>query len=681
MHLGTVQRSPRPVLVRVVGLICCVLLATLFGSGPASAGISAGATSQPRPSRPVLEAEQQTLALEQLGADSSVALPGLLGEQRLFLDLPEGLTPTSLSGRLSLSPDIRSASLSLYVDDRLADVQALDRHQHGQEVELTLPADLRTIVAGRSGTTETIEVTLRSSVEGPDDVCTATAVGTQVALDDIVIGIDGTPTPPSTLESFFGPVVEQVSLVTGPEPDRRAAEVAVVLAAGLAHRYGTAVPALRVSDQRVAPDGDYDRVLVMDDRPQGLDLDDDDPRIMTIGRRAAAAQVEVLLGPLSPLVPVDSAAVVQLDQPDRVDVTSRSLSQLGVDDLQTSGVGVMDIDIAVSQPALGGPAGDLVVRLAGTHTPVAQGQASLSILVDELQLATEALEDGHFDAVVAVPDVVSKREFTLKARFVYAPEGGVCALGSAPFTAQIDPRSSLQFSAEQVLPPGFERFPQNVVDDLPVHLDDSGPDSVQVAVDVVAGLQSLSEVPLRPRVVTAIPDDENVVVASGDLAMAGRLAAPLRDGGTRVVGRDGQTVLEVTAAASSSLQAFEAQGRDILLAVGPEVDEVVGRVAGSPDGWFGLRGDTAILIGGGVTSIRLVDGPVVPETLDPGPRGWVARNRPLVFLAALVVLVLGLAAIYPRVVRPGPAADEVETEAADGRVDGPAPAAGHAARG
>jgi hypothetical protein len=203
-------------------------------------------------------------------------------------------------------------------------------------------------------------------LDGGGNECVAEAIGSQIAFVEIEILVEGQPGPPQTLNDFFGPVPGQVTLVTGPDPDRHATDVAMVLAAGVTNRYGAAATRIGVQEGDATPAGVFDRVVRIAPDTDGLALAQDDPRILLVGEGSTPDQLGLLFNELSVLASVASTTVLELHQVDQLDRTSLSLADLGVSELQTKGPGVNDVTFPISQTALGGPTGPPAVESART---------------------------------------------------------------------------------------------------------------------------------------------------------------------------------------------------------------------------------------------------------------------------------------------------------------------------
>jgi hypothetical protein len=343
-----------------------------------------------------------------------------------------------------------------------------------------------------------------------------------------------------------------------------------------------------------------------------------------------------------------------------------TLADLGYSLQQVSGVGRLEIPFAFSQADLGGDIKNLRVRLIGTNTPLeALASATLTVLFNGAQVHSRLLTTNtQFDLYLNIPNTLLRRENTLIVRFDYTPRQGECRIGVSPFSAQVWESSTLQYDQGNVLPIGFQRFPQSFLPAFEVTVTPLNAANLRRAVELVRLLQSASKQPLRLKWSewqTASSSSHSWLIVQPNAAQVKALNPPLDLSPFRLVDVSGRELLRFEGEMPFAvLQAFEHNNRSVLL-LGASgdlalMDQLLLNLKQNPNGWYDLSGDV-YLLGEGMTQGVGVDvrgGAVRVVPLQPSLAVWLARLRPYLFGVAFVALLAFLIWLYPKLVRKQP---------------------------
>jgi len=535
---------------------------------------------------------------------------------------------------------------------------------------VTIPLD------GATARDGILPLTLVTRLRVQDDVCTSIHVGSWLELRNATLTLTGTMSPGVTVATFFPPALTRLTLLVPPDATAGEAETALRLAATATRQYAGYNPEIVVAalDARdglpnATDDTLFERTVVIQEGGQdGMSVVEagDGMPLLRLGGSADSLRNSSLLfaGDDAALAASASVQVAAIPSLNMFNGGQTTLADLGFGNLQVTGVGRMDLPITLAQADLGGAVQSMMLHVRGAYTPVVEGASgTLSILVNSTLVRAVALgREGMFDFSVPVEGENLRRDNTLIARFDYTPTQGECRMGMNTFTGQIDGNSTLTVARGQGLNAGFARFPQAFAGGLPVAFETLDAGSVNRAAQIVAALQATTRAALNPQVLGwgeatggTLPA---LLVASGAERVT-PLNPPLLPDPVRVLDAAGDEVLRVEAdAAFAALEAFEQNGRDLLLATGDaaSLDTLVTTLRADPLGWYGLNGDTYLYRENlRPVSLQLRDTPaiqIVPASPQPAPL-W-TQLQPFVFFILVVVVLIVLVLVYPRVVRRAP---------------------------
>ncbi len=298
------------------------------------------------------------------------------------------------------------------------------------------------------------------------------------------------------------------------------------------------------------------------------------------------------------------------------------------------GIGQSQLDIPVLQSDFGTAISSLNIHLVGAYTPIPPELSAMLTYYWNNNLVKSRTLDGNFvqnqrrqvdtiiDDVIPIPaaQLLTTNTFTVRLNAVPSGEGGNAAagpnglpvgctreLGFLPLEVGFDANSST-FAATpgQSVSPGFRRFPQSLNDVATVAFGDKDDNILTDAAIILSELQKLNRNQLDVKLVDV---DDFVASKSPGLAVGltpsqvEALGAPLPMAEYRVVKGQDTTFGAGVKAPFAALQAFEQNGRNVLLLSsygGDNPSRDVGRVLQNQvadsltaikGGWYGVTGE------------------------------------------------------------------------------------------
>jgi hypothetical protein len=598
------------------------------------------------------------VTLDDLGLEPNVRLTGQIAQRDLFLPVPAGLTALELRAGALLSPDVTSGYLEVRSGNRELGVFELTPNTD----ELVIPLEDAPVQGGQ------IALSLLARLRSQDDICTTNLIGAWLLLESPVLSLAGDTQSSLTVGDFLPSILTELTLVVPAEPSAAEAEAALRTASAIATRYGAQQPTVNVvtsTTDAESPTPFMRTIVIAEGEAAGMTVDASGAvPVLTLGGSGDALvnSSMVLASRASGLVSAPSTAVLNITAPQQMTGERFTLAQLNQTNLQVTGIGRIELPITLSQSQFGGPVRSLSLRLEGAHTPVlATERGILSILVNGVLVDAMALGgSGSFSTTVDIPASVLQRDNTVIAQFDYVSQGGNCTIGYGGFTGQISGGSVVTIQRGQGLAAGFHRLPQVLASGFSVAFDPLTADSLASAVALVDELQRVSDVPLSPDVVTwdeAVAASGPVVLVTSSATNVDNLTPPLMTAPLRVVGDNGAELLRLDAETNfAALQAFEQNGRDVLLAQTTEDPASLTALLNSgADGWYDLQGDVIVAADGATPfSLRLRGGEMVAVPDEAPEPSWWVQYQAVIYVAIVVVVLLLVALTFPRVVRKRP---------------------------
>ncbi len=612
------------------------------------------------------------ISWQDLGLGERVRLQGSVASTDVFLHIPSGLTPTLLTGKLQLSPDVTSGFMEIRSRDQLIATFAVDAGT--SNIDLMIPLKNSKLEG------DILPLTFIARLRSIDDVCTTTYAGAWIEIEDIKVQFEGTPQAPQTVGEFFPSILHKVILVTSSQPTLGEAQAAINLAASLRHRYrhigkfqikmrplnkDGALPIIADEDALfsrmiVIREGETNRVRVLHEgRHQNMPIleingsaeEIREQSLWVVDRWGTAGQAEE----------INNLAFTAPQETYRDKVL---LLELEPPTWNVAGMGKLEIPVTFSQGDLGGPVDRLGLRLAGHYTPLPSGaQATMSLFFNGgMIFATTFDRDGDFDHFVTIPNNLLQRDNKLTIQFLYTPAGGKCTLDAHPFEASLNKGSyfTVEFGVQK--PIRFLHYPQILLPSFQIAFSSLTFTDLNAAVSIVSEWQRITRSPLHPQVVPwdqALSSNQPAVLIVHDSTQTDNLAAPVRLEPFRILDNQGKELLRFdTPVAFGLAETFTYNDRPtLLIATSPTVsaEKIAATIVEQPDGWYSLQGDLFLVTDEGKTvMLQVQEGGITIEPLAQTPQSWHSKWRLLLYPLILLLILLIAAWLHPRLVRPAP---------------------------
>ena len=512
-----------------------------------------------------------------------LSITGGYGIAEVVVPLPEGTTPTRLTGRIT-SDYTAAGQLQVLVDSRpAAEVPAPD----GGSINIALRA--ADVVDGG------VVISLRADLDpSPDCYQDDHAVA---SLVDARIVLDRAPNTPTTIAGFLAPGAPSylVAVPAAPTAAEQQAGLDAVLA--LEHVVGDKTDIeLVVTDEPPPTNPARRTVTVAEEEASNNGLAVTDGRLLVTGAGESLSAAAISLAdPNTGLLAVDAVRGLS-GTADYAPLTGpASLDQLGVTTLTVRGIGRVSQVVTVPQAAFGAPISQVIVDLRGAATPVLPGQQGrVSVRWNDALVSSQALTQDPrvgLSFTVGTEDLRAVNYLTLE--FEYLPAGGDCSNPPLPGQVQIDvaaSRATPTFGTSAG--PGFQRFPQSFGEVIPVAVAGPVSQSLPHAAALLTAAVAPSPLQYTARL-TQVDDlaDGGGLATGVDPAQAQLLAAPLPDE------QDSGDFPAGVTTAYAALQAFQSGGSDVIL-LSAEPGAAAATLAAWPaaqdGGWSALEGQVYV---------------------------------------------------------------------------------------
>ncbi|WP_245207808.1 hypothetical protein [Rhodococcus gordoniae] len=577
----------------------------------------------------------------------------------LTIPVPPGNTPALLDTTAQLPTNVARGWIDVTSDGRL--LTRVELPAGGDIVPLSIP------LTGAKVENDAAVISLGLTLTAVDNICPDDWTLGSVRLHDGVIRYAGTPTLPSVVADYLPPVLERLELYLTEEPTDAESTVTLDLAAGVTARYsGRQVPVdvreLPPNGIPPAADSPFVRqIVVREGEETGVEIGtipDGPPALYVRGdAETLLDQGRLVNSVLSGFAVGSDVAVGTFDVPPILAPDSTTLYDLRVSDLETSGLGIADVHLFLDQAEFGRPVRDVAIDLKGSYTPLPATQGGLiTVSAGDVQLdAWAADSSGVIDRMVTVPNSSLGRltDITVALRTTGSQEQ--CGL-QQPVTLRIDGDSRVSSTvADPPVPAGFPSLPQTLMPQLNVATAARTLVDVGRAVELVAGLQSLTTRPLDPTWVSiddALASSAPALVVAANGVIPDRLQSELplvRTEDRRFEVRDAtgeSTSLTFgTEVDFASVQVVREDGRTVLVATSTDVPEELDRtidwLSAEPGRWFELEG-SVLFTAPDRDPITLIDPRTQDDGVDAASSGTNSTVTAVV-VAGVVLLVAGAA--------------------------------------
>lgn len=448
-----------------------------------------------------------------------------------------------------------------------------------------------------------------------------------LVLSNIELVLEGVQQPITNVGDFFASSISEVVIITPDDASDGLKQAALVATGAVAMKYALPVQVRLLSESDYAitdpVDTIFGRVIRVIEKEQFVttelvNIEGFAPELVVTGRSDEVTSA--VRGLSSQFLGIANDTSVEgpfAEINHNVEMT-RSLQELGRETIYLKGYGRAEAAITIPQSLFGGPVDKFKLHLSGTHSSVGDSiQATMQIYWNGQLIASQHLtkEDSNVDFDLDISSEYINAENYMVLQLNSVPASGNCTGGSAviPFEMNINGIAS-NISAErgQGLPAGFKRFPQSFGGALQMAFGSEGApdDLLSAAGTLIVALQRLNTYQLDIKVVsmnTMLESTVPAIVVGATSEDARLLQTPLRFSEFKAISdENGDFAVGVTKP-FAALQAFENNGRDILVLGGysPDAAEsaqvtsdlqvlIARSIAESEFGWLELFGDLYI---------------------------------------------------------------------------------------
>ena len=610
-----------------------------------------------------------TLSWRQLGLGTSIQLADANVSQSIRVPGPEGAAPATLTGTVASAVNSGNAFIEFSRGDDtiIGTVPIPDFGPNQRSIGFSAPLNGIAVEKGRAD----IRATLRQP--GADEICGPVP---EVTLTRLNVAYTGDSTPSTTIDNFFAPVLQRVTIYVPTDPTAAAQQAALNIVATVTDRYRPQRVDVRVATADGTPPaaGPLDRSILIrqNDTTAGVWLAEPGTttaHIVVSGTDSTLpTQVALFRNKLTSLAQTTSATVTEADSAGSVQgsntVTFGSFSE----NLSTEVLGTTTLVPGFDPTLLSlGRPGRVKIHLVARYTPVKQNErANLLAVSGSEVLATHALdESGSLDTDFTMPAPQVAANAPLEFRISYEPAPGACNPRSVPLTFQIDPASTASAEETPVRMGGFSSAPLGWQPTLQVAMDGTDPDQLADAAAVLVSVQRSSATPLMPILVDM---DQALGSGSGALIVADAAHAAALNPPLNTV--DGATSLDLPQRVRvqipqglGTIQAFAQNSRTVVLVSTSGnwnlVDPIYTFLDDSEGELADLRGDVLVAGAAGDTELLTIrsDGPT--SLVDDAGNAWkIWLGFSALLLAIVAAGVVAYTSVRRRAARRGAASDQ-----------------------
>ncbi len=608
----------------------------------AQAVTQSAATTVPAQLSTATVGTEPTTPVSRLPLPYSLSVEGANGQATARLELPEQALPAELTGRITSNFD-SPGTIKVIIAGRTA-----------AQVDLRTGGPIRVPLTEADLTNGAVALTL--AVKLVENADCSTGDKSTATLKDGLITYTHPNAPPNTIGTFLSAGLRSYTVVIPAQATDAEVQAGLDAVAALTDRYPSPTM-VRLLAATTPPPHDYlNRVVSISTMPgattTALTVTPDGRLIISGPPNGLAGGAVALADPNMAALQSRRATQVVASSEIQVLTGPVSLARLGNAAVSLSGVGRLSTILALNQPTFGRQIESFDIDLKGTLTPLAEGgQGRVDLLWNGSLLTSIPMTSStlKIDSKLAIPAAQVQRENGLTVELSYVPPSGRCFPTELPARIDIDVKGSrVTANPGYALPPGFNRFPQEMSGTVRVALQADGPRTAQInqAGHLLAALQSSSSQQLVAQLgsPTTLQSNRGAgLLVGGDGQTATSMGAPVAGNDSTKIGPAGQRLTAVSDS-YGALQAFETGELNVILlsgnAIAPEqqavADERAGKLAvyadAAPLRWSKLQGQSVVL---GASGKPL---PIVLPEAAPPPE-WNAN--PLVVAGiALGVLVL-----------------------------------------
>ena len=591
------------------------------------APVKPGTTTEPaepgtttEPAEPGTTTASLSLALSDLGSDSTLTFYGLDGTVQLSVPVPHGLTPAALNATVEPPINGRSGIIIVTQDER--EIAKVD-------VPTTDQAPIVIPLTGANVIDDSATVTLRAHLVPLEGVCLYPY--SPLRLTNGTVDYTGVEPSPTTVAHFLPPVLRKLTIFLPRSPSVAESDTAIQLATSAAAHYGEQSPEIAVvplNEGQAAPPTPpepQERQIVVKEGPDnGLSLQGATgvPWLLISGPlgRSDESEVALLFSDLSGLALASKAVVTSLKSSLRLPGDTTTLRDLGQPVVNSTGLRPQVL-IGLDQTQFGRSIHAVRVHLRGSYSPTPANMGGQI----EATVGPETIDrwpidgQGVIDRWVDIPDRLLQRWTGLNLTLDMPGNVGRCGdfyiigAGDHLLTLTIDGDSSVQSSpAKPPVPDGLRSVPQTLMPKVLVGIEPHSFSDTVRAVDIMVGLQRLSSIPIDTAVTSvqkAIDSRNPAIVIAADgwnhsdvvLPVSAGPSGPITINAFDSGGKPTTLALDPTLR-FASLQTVFNRGRSLLIATSngapAQLDELLRWLNSDRTRWPSVRGVALVSVPG-----------------------------------------------------------------------------------
>jgi len=505
--------------------------ALLVGVTVVTAALAGSATADAATVAP--SAAPVTLTSSQMGLPDNLSLSGSGSATTVQIPVPQGLQAEALAGTIEVPTNVGSGYISVTSGtQQLAVVSTPPVGSNQATVNLLVS------LAGAKQVDQRIPLTLQYRQTSGTRFCNSSQ---SFVLVNPRVAFGGTAVTPTTVANFFPPILQKLTIYVPPTPTPGEQSAALGLAAAIAERYRPqavqlSVVSLPESDPLpVAPPlTQFARaVVIRQSGTAGLTVVNgglSGTVLVISGSAESLPEQTQLLTRVLPLAQGSSASVVEGSSGATLSSTQATFSQLGIGGTTTFS-GQQTIALGLDEASFGGTVTSMDVHLQAEYTPPGPDEkATAMATAGSTVLGSWTLDgSGQLSQEFTIPSPAISRSTPLALVVSYWPVGG-CSNGGRVMNFTVDPRSWVSVTMKAGGTGGFPALPAAMLPTFQVALADNTAVELDAAVQVVAGMQQMSSVPLDPNVVglsTATSSNLPLLVVGSSEALRAHFDPPL----------------------------------------------------------------------------------------------------------------------------------------------------------
>lgn len=449
------------------------------------------------------------LSLAELGISDSIQFPENLAEIPLSIEVPEGTSPSVLTGTLQIPAEFSGGVVEMYQSDRLIETVPIELTNGLSPLQLPLTA--LTLDQGKANFTLRAVLTPVNNqwcFEKPE-----------VRLLDSNIQFSGTTPNPDVIADFFPTVLKALSIYVPEFPSEAVQESAFEVATSLDTLYSGSDLDIRVE---TLPGGaaaptrtadEFERQIVItdsdnDSNPNGsatlVNPGQDDVYLQLSGdSETLYDQARLLTDSMLQLAVDDVATAVGFGDVPNMSTDVSTLQDLGIGALTSESVARTSVRLGIERSRLRTYSAYLDMHLTGTYTPLpAQNAGQITFSVGDTILDSFTADDsGQFDREFTIPGELIDRYTEVVVEF--RSTGDVYCGSTQTIGLSVDADSVVNSHHTDVpVLSGFRTLPQAFQPRVDVALSQGDSADLSRAISMLVGIQSLSSQRIRPHLVS-----------------------------------------------------------------------------------------------------------------------------------------------------------------------------------